>query len=50
MPAGRYAARMPQFGWMKEQDVSVLLTFLRSNFGNTAPGVGPVEVRRALAQ
>ncbi len=48
MPAGRYAASMPQFGWMTAGDMAALLTYLRSNFGNAAPPVSAASVAAAL--
>ncbi len=47
MSAGRYAASMPQFGWMRADDMAALLTFLRSNFGNAAPPVSAASVAAA---
>ncbi len=40
MPAGRYAAQMLLFGWLKDQDAAALFTYIRSHFGNSA---SPVE-------
>jgi len=48
MPAGRYAATMPQFGWMTAGDTAALLTYLRSHFGNAAPPVSAASVVAAL--
>ncbi|MGO9426485.1 MAG: c-type cytochrome [Steroidobacteraceae bacterium] len=48
MPAGRYAATMPQFGWMTAGDTAALLTYLRSHFGNAAPPVSAAAVAAAL--
>jgi mono/diheme cytochrome c family protein len=48
MPAGRYATQMLQFGWMKPADAAALFTYLRSNFGNSAPPVDAATVARAL--
>jgi mono/diheme cytochrome c family protein len=48
MPAGRYSTAMPQFGWMKDSDTAALLTYVRSNFGNTASPVEPATVAEAL--
>jgi mono/diheme cytochrome c family protein len=50
MPAGRYATVMLQFGWMKPGDAAALFTYLRSNFGNSAPPVDAAVVAEALAQ
>ena len=48
MPAGRYSTQMLQFGWMKPADAAALFTYLRSNFGNSAPPVDAVAVAKAL--
>ena len=50
MPAGRYPTQMLQFGWMKPTDAAALLTYLRSNFGNSAAPVDPAAVSKALGQ
>jgi mono/diheme cytochrome c family protein len=50
MPAGRYSTVMPRFGWMKAQDAAALFTYMRSQFGNSAPPVDAATVARALAQ
>jgi mono/diheme cytochrome c family protein len=50
MPAGRYGTAMPQFGWMKDADVAALLTYLRTNFGNSAGPVAPAALSRALEE
>jgi aldose sugar dehydrogenase len=47
-PAGRYPTVMPQFAWLKPDDVAALLTYLRSSFGNHAPAVDVDAVSRAL--
>jgi mono/diheme cytochrome c family protein len=49
-PAGRYPTLMPQFVWLKPNDVAALLTYLRSSFGNHAPAVDVDAVSRALDQ
>jgi mono/diheme cytochrome c family protein len=48
MPTGRYATAMPQFGWMKDSDTAALLTYLRSNFGNSAPPVDAAAIAEAI--
>ncbi len=48
MPAGRYSTAMPQFGWMKDRDAAALFTYLRSNFGNSAPPVSAAAVAEAV--
>ena len=50
MPAGRYGTQMLQFGWMKPADVAALLTYLRSNFGNSGSAVDAAAVATALGQ
>lgn len=50
MPAGRYSTQMLQFGWMKPADAAALLSYLRSNFGNSAPSVDATTVAKALGQ
>jgi mono/diheme cytochrome c family protein len=47
MPAGRYAAQMLLFGWMKDQDAAALFTYIRSHFGNSAPPVDAATVAGA---
>jgi mono/diheme cytochrome c family protein len=48
MPAGRYPTVMPQFGWMKDRDAAALFSYLRSNFGNSAPPVSAAAIAEAL--
>jgi mono/diheme cytochrome c family protein len=50
LPTGRYPTQMLQFGWMKPADAAALLSYLRSNFGNSAPPVDAATVAKALAQ
>ncbi len=50
MPAGRYSTQMLQFGWMKPADAAALFSYLRSNFGNSAPPVNAAAVAKALGQ
>jgi mono/diheme cytochrome c family protein len=47
IPAGRYPTQMLLFGWMKDDDAAALLTYIRSNFGNTAPPVDAATIARA---
>jgi mono/diheme cytochrome c family protein len=49
MPVGRYPTQMLQFGWMKPADAAALFSYLRSNFGNSAPPVDAAAVAKALA-
>ena len=48
MPVGRFPTQMLQFGWMKPADAAALFSYLRSNFGNSAPPVDAATVARAL--
>jgi len=50
MPTGRYSTTMLQFGWMKDGDAAALFTYLRSNFGNSAPPVDAATVAKALGR
>jgi mono/diheme cytochrome c family protein len=47
MPAGRYIAAMPQFGWLKDDEAAALLGFLRTHFGNDAPAVDAATIAEA---
>jgi mono/diheme cytochrome c family protein len=48
MPAGRYAAQMPQFGWLSSEDAASLFTYIRSSFGNDASPVEAATVAKAV--
>jgi mono/diheme cytochrome c family protein len=50
MPQGRYPTQMLQFGWMKPADAAALFSYLRSNFGNSAPPVEAATVAKALGE
>jgi mono/diheme cytochrome c family protein len=50
LPAGRYSTQMLQFGWMKPADAAALLSYVRSNFGNSAAPVDAATVSKALGQ
>jgi mono/diheme cytochrome c family protein len=50
MPVGRYPTQMLQFGWMKPADAAALLSYLRSNFGNSAAPVDAGMVAKSLGQ
>jgi len=50
MPVGRFPTQMLQFGWMKPADAAALFSYLRSNFGNSAPPVDAATVTRAVGQ
>jgi alcohol dehydrogenase (quinone), cytochrome c subunit len=47
IPAGRYPTQMLLFSWMKDEDAAALLTYIRSNFGNSAPPVDAAMVAKA---
>jgi mono/diheme cytochrome c family protein len=47
IPAGRYPTQMLLFGWMKNEDAAALLTYIRSNFGNSAPPVDAATIAKA---
>jgi mono/diheme cytochrome c family protein len=47
IPAGRYPTQMFLFGWMKDDDAAALLTYIRSNFGNSAPPVDAATITKA---
>jgi mono/diheme cytochrome c family protein len=47
IPAGRYPTQMLLFGWLKDQDAAALLTFIRSNFGNSAQPVDAGMIAKA---
>jgi mono/diheme cytochrome c family protein len=47
IPAGRYPTQMLLFGWMKDADAAALLTYIRANFGNSAPAVDAATVAKA---
>jgi len=49
-PAGRFPTIMPQFVWLRPEDVAALLNFLRSNFGNHAAPVDAGVVAKALQE
>ena len=47
IPAGRYPTQMLLFGWMKDDDAAALLTYIRSNFGNSASPVDAATIAKA---
>jgi mono/diheme cytochrome c family protein len=47
IPAGRYPTQMLLFGWMKDGDAAALLTYIRANFGNSAPPVDAATIAKA---
>jgi mono/diheme cytochrome c family protein len=49
LPHGRYAGVMPQFGYLSDDDLATLLSYVRSSFGNAAAPVTPAMVAAARA-
>jgi mono/diheme cytochrome c family protein len=49
LPRGRYAGVMPQFGYLSDADLAMLLTYVRSSFGNAAAPITPAMVAEARA-
>jgi mono/diheme cytochrome c family protein len=47
IPAGRYSTQMLLFGWMKDEDAAALLSYIRSNFGNSAPPIDAATIAKA---
>ena len=47
IPAGRYPTQMLLFGWMSNEDAAALLTYIRSNFGNSALPVDPALIAKS---
>jgi mono/diheme cytochrome c family protein len=47
IPAGHYPTQMLLFGWMKDEDAAALFTYIRSNFGNSAPPVDAATIAKA---
>lgn len=41
-----YSGLMPQHSFLKDEDISVILTYIRSSFGNDASAVGVEEVKQ----
>lgn len=51
LPRGQYAGVMPQFAYLKDEDLAALLTWVRASFGNRAAPVTRSMVAAArLAQ
>ncbi len=40
-----YNSVMPPHGFLKDEEIATILTYIRSNFGNTAGSIGEAEVR-----
>jgi mono/diheme cytochrome c family protein len=49
LPRGRYAGVMPQFGYLSDDDLATLLTYVRTSFGNSAVPITPAMVAAARA-
>jgi mono/diheme cytochrome c family protein len=49
LPKGAYAGLMPQFGYLSDADAALILTHVRSSFGNHASAVTPAMVAAARA-
>jgi mono/diheme cytochrome c family protein len=47
LPRGAYAGVMPQFGYLSDDDLATLLSYVRSSFGNHASPVTPAMVAEA---
>ncbi len=50
IPAGRYATSMLQFGWLKDADAGLLLTYIRRSWGNSAPPIDAATVAGSRAK
>lgn len=49
MPTGKYPPMMPQFTYLKDDELAAVLTHLRSSWGNAATPVTVAEVAAARA-
>jgi mono/diheme cytochrome c family protein len=49
LPRGAYSGVMPQFGYLSDDDLATLLTYIRSSFGNQASAITPAMVAEARA-
>jgi mono/diheme cytochrome c family protein len=49
LPRGQYSGLMPQFGYLSDDDLAALLTYVRSSFGNHASPVTAAMVAAARA-
>jgi len=49
LPKGQYAGLMPQFSYLSDADVALILTHVRSSFGNHAAAITPAMVATARA-
>jgi mono/diheme cytochrome c family protein len=49
LPRGQYSGVMPQFGYLSDDDLATLLSYVRSSFGNHAAPITPAMVAAARA-
>jgi mono/diheme cytochrome c family protein len=49
LPKGQYRGVMPQYAYLSDADLAVLITHVRSSFGNSASAVGPDLVAKVRA-
>lgn len=49
LPRGQFSGVMPQFAYLSDADLALLLSYVRSNFGNQAPPVTAAMVAAARA-
>ena len=49
LPKGAYSGLMPQFGYLADEELAALLSYVRSNWGNAAAPVTAAMVARARA-
>ena len=49
LPKGAYSALMPQFAYLPDEELAVLLSYVRSSWGNAAAPVTAAMVARARA-
>ena len=48
-PAGKYQPLMPQFHYLKDEELAAVLTHLRSQWGNAAPAIEIATIRAVRA-
>lgn len=49
LPKGQFAGVMPQFAYLSNDDLALLTTYVRSNFGNAASPITPDLVAKVRA-
>jgi mono/diheme cytochrome c family protein len=49
LPKGQYRGVMPQYAYLSDADLAVLMTYIRTSFGNSASAVGPDLVQQVRA-